>query len=266
MLGSHSEAEDAVQEAWLRVSSADTAEIENLGRWLTTVVARICLDMLRVRKARREDLGDAPEAVHHVEPDHDELLADSVGAALLVVLEKLSPTERVAFVLHDMFDMPFDEIAAIVGSTSVAARQLASRARRRVQGANPETDVDRARQREVVDAFFAASREGNLNALLAVLSPDVVLRADRTAVAASAANPRAPQYSEQLRGAESVARTFLGRAQAARPALIDGFAGAVFAPGGQLRAAIDVTVVDGKIVAIEIIAEPEQLAALQVSM
>jgi RNA polymerase sigma-70 factor (ECF subfamily) len=265
MLGSRSEAEDAVQEGWLRASRADASAIEDLGRWLTTIVARVCLDMLRARKARREDLGDTPEATDGAGPDQAELLADAVGDAILVILERLSPNERVAFVLHDMFDLQFDEVASIVGTTAVAARQLASRARRRVQNATPESDADRARQREAVEAFFAASRDGNFAALLAVLDPNVVLRPDAAAVLASRANPGAPQFAGTTRGAESVARAFVGRAQAARVALVDGIAGATFSAGGQLRSVFEVTVVAGKIVAIDLHAEPEQVRGFEIS-
>ena len=207
MLGSLSEADDAVQEAWLRLSRSDTSGVENLGGWLTTVVARVCLDMLRSRKSRREEPLDAhvPEPIvsreDGIDPEHEALLADSVGLALLVVLETLAPAERLAFVLHDMFAVPFDEIAPIVGRSPTAARQLASRARRRVQGAATVPDADLTRQREVVDAFLAASRGGDFDALLAVLDPDVVLRADRAAVPAGA--------SREVRGAAAVAEQAL---------------------------------------------------------
>src|SRR5437870_5514180 len=203
MLGSGSEADDAVQEAWLRVSRSDPSDVENLGGWLTTIVARLCLDMLRSRTARREEpldadvLGPVVGREDSTDPEREALLADAVGPALLVVLETLAPSERVAFVLHDMFDLPFDEIAPIVGRTPAAARQLASRARRRVQGAAAVPDADLTRQRAVVDAFLAASRGGDFDALLAVLDPDVVLRADGTAVQAGA--------SKEVRGAAAVA-------------------------------------------------------------
>jgi RNA polymerase sigma-70 factor (ECF subfamily) len=262
MLGSPSVADDAVQEAWLRLSRSDTSGVENLRGWLTTVVARVCLDMLRSRKARREepldeDIDiDAPFVSREdtTDAEREVLLADSLGLALLTVLETLAPAERVAFVLHDMFDLPFDEIAPVVGRSPAAARQLASRARRRVQGAPAASDVDRSRQREVVDAFLAASRGGDLNALLAVLDPDVVLRADPAAVQAGA--------SAEVRGAAAVADTFKGRAVAARPALIDGAAGAVWAPGGRPRVAFGFTITRGKIVAIDLVADPERLRTL----
>lgn len=265
MLGSRSEAEDAVQEGWIRASRADLSAVEDLGRWLTTVVARVCLDMLRARKARREDFGDAPERTDGAGPDQAELLAEAVSEAILVILERLSPNERVAFVLHDMFDLPFDEIASIVGTTPVAARQLASRARRRVQNASPESEVDHARQREAVEAFFAASRAGDLAALLAVLDPNVVLRPDAAAVLASRASAGAPQFTGTTRGAEQVARAFVGRAQAARVGLLDGIAGATFSAGGQLRSVFEVTVANGKIVAIDVHADPQQIGGFEVS-
>src|SRR6185369_3961551 len=229
MLGSTGEADDAVQEAWLRLSRTEAAGIENLGGWLTTVVARVCLDTLRSRKSRREEPleGELRPAVEHesaVDPEQEAELADNVGLALLVVLEALAPAERVAFVLHDMFDLPFEEIAPIVGRSPTAVRQLASRARRRVRGGKTSSDV--ASQRRVVDAFLAAARSGDIAGLLAVLDPDVVLRADRTAV-------RLGDVTE-LRGAEVVAANFKGKAQAARPALINGALGVVVAPQGHL--------------------------------
>ena len=257
MLGSRAEADDAVQEAWLRLSRADTGGVENLSGWLTTVTARVCLDMLRGRKARREEeLGPhVPEpAIGQESVEHDMLLADSVGAALLVVLETLEPAERLAFVLHDMFAVPFDEIAPIVGRSPAAARQLASRARRRVQGKSeiPETDV--ARQREIVDAFLAASRGGDFDALLAVLDPDVVFRADPVAVKMGGV--------AELRGAAAVAETFRGRAQAAKPALVDGAVGVAVIMGGRLRIMLRLTIAEGRIVAIDAIADPAQLREL----
>src|SRR4051812_762006 len=232
MLGSRSEADDAVQEAWLRLSRTDAGGVENLGGWLTTVVARVCLDMLRQRKSRREHPLEA-EGLHEIasgedssDPEHEIALADSVGLALLVVLETLAPAERVAFVLHDMFDLPFDEIAPIVGRTATAARQLASRARRRVQGTPAVPDADRTRRREIVEAFLAASRGGDFAALLAVLDPEVVFRADPAAMRLGGAS--------ELRGATAVANAFVGRAQSARAALIDGAVGFVVAPEGRL--------------------------------
>jgi RNA polymerase sigma factor (sigma-70 family) len=261
MLGSATEADDAVQEAWLRLSRTDTSAVTNLGGWLTTVVARVCLDMLRARKARREEpMGPQvpePMASEEHSPEHERLLADSVGLALLVVLNTLTPAERVAFVLHDMFDLPFEDIAPIVGRSPTAARQLASRARRRVQGASPVSDADRARQREVVDAFLAASRDGDFDALLAVLDPDVVFRADPVAVCMGG--------QAEIRGAPAVAATFKGRAQAAKPALVDGELGVAVDFGGRLRIVLVLTIADGKIAEINAIADPERLGQFDVT-
>ena len=258
MLGSLSEADDAVQEGWLRLSRSETSGVENLGGWLTTVVARVCLNLLRSRRARREESLDAhvPGPIvspgEGIDPEHESLLADSVGLALLVVLKTLAPAERVAFVLHDLFDLPFDEIAPIVGRSPAAARQLASRARRRVQGA-AIPDADPTRRREVVDAFLAASRGGDLAALLALLDPDVVLRADRAAERVGAA--------KEVRGAAAVADTLSGR-PGARPALVNGAAGAVWAPGGRPRVVFGFTIRRGKIVEIDLVADPERLRQL----
>ncbi|WFU08030.1 sigma-70 family RNA polymerase sigma factor [Rhizobium sp. CB3090] len=265
MLGSRTEAEDAVQEAWLRLSRADISDVENLGGWLTTVTARICLDWLRSRKSRREEplTVHVPEPVvsHEAgtgtDPEQEALLADSVGLALLVVLEKLTPAERLAFVLHDMFDMPFDDIAPIVGRTTTATRQLASRARRRVQGAPVAAEADLTRQRHVVDAFLTASRGGDLHALLAALDPDVVFRADAVAT-------RMGSLAE-IRGSTAVAETFRGRAQGALPAVINGAVGAIVVFGGQLRIALRFSVAnDGRIIGIDAMADPEQLRRLEV--
>ena len=270
MLGSSTEADDAVQEAWLRLSRSDVSRVDNLTGWLTTVVARVCLDMLRSRRARREEPLDleARDSLPEDETDteHDLVMADSLGLALLLVLETLTPAERVAFVLHDMFDMSFDEIAPIVNRSPVAARQLASRARRRVQGASSTEGADRTRHREVVDAFLAASRSGDFDALLALLDPDVVLRADPVAVEASVARQAAgaPLLAPELRGAPQVAGTFSGRAGAARLALINGVPGAVWAPGGRTRAAFLFTVANGKITSMEILYDPERIAQLDV--
>jgi len=274
MLGSPSEADDAVQEAWLRLNRSDTGGVENLRGWLTTVVARVCLDMLRSRKSRREEPldahvpGPALSREDGTDPEPEALLADAVGLALLVVLETLAPAERVAFVLHDMFDLPFDEIAPIVGRSPTAARQLASRARRRVQGAATVSDADRTRQRQVVDAFLAASRGGDFDALLAVLDPDVVLRADSAAVLASASRQEkgAPKLAPEVRGAAAVADTFSGRARFAQPALVNGAAGLVWAPGGRPRAAIAFAIMRGKIVEIDLIADAERLRQLDLTV
>jgi RNA polymerase sigma factor (sigma-70 family) len=267
MLGSVNEADDAVQESWLRLSRTDTSQVDNLRAWLTTVVARVSLDMLRSRKSRREEpLGaHVPEPIvsraDGVDPEHEALLADSVGLALLVVLETLAPAERLAFVLHDMFAVPFDEIAPIVGRSPAAARQLASRARRRVQGADAVPHVDLARQRKVVDAFLAAARGGDFDALLEVLDPDVVLRVDRGAVR--------PGESREVRGATAVAeqvRTFARLARFARPALVNGAAGFVVAPRGRPVAVAGFTVAHGKVVEIDLLADPARLRALDLTV
>jgi len=269
MLGSRAEADDAVQEAWLRLSRVDAREVENFAGWLTTVVARVCLDVLRARKTRGEQpLEDAPEPALDCNegPEQEAELADGVGIALLVVLETLAPAERVAFVLHDMFDLPFEEIAPIVGRSPIAARQLASRARRRVQGASMTPEADRARQRELVSAFLAASRGGDLVALLEVLDPDVALRADAAAVQASASRPGAPALAPVVHGAAAVADTFKGRAKAARLALIDGAVGAVFAPGGEPRVAFEFAIEDGRIVEMGLVADPLRLRQIELAM
>ena len=258
MLGSASEAEDAVQETWLRLARSDPDTIDNFGGWLTTVVARICLDQLRARKARREEpmSPDVPEPVSPETTDQEAMLSDSIGVALLVVLDTLNPAERVAFVLHDMFDLPFDEIAPIVGRSPEAARQLASRARRRVRGAAPEADTDIARRRAVVEAYLAASRNGDMAALLRVLDPDVVFRPD--AVAQRMGNVG------EVRGAERVAALFKGRAQAAKTVLIDGTVGVAVAFQGQLRIAMRVTYAGDRIAGFEALADPETLTNMEV--
>lgn len=262
MLGSVGEADDAVQEAWIRFNRADTGDVVNLGGWLTTVVGRVCLDMLRSRTSRREvSLDEHPPGSFVTDagdPEREALLTDAVGAALLVVLETLAPAERLAFVLHDLFGVPFDEIAAIVGRSPVATRQLASRARRGVQGAEPSGAADAARQREIVDAFLAASRGGNFGALLELLDPDVVLWADPVAARMGAPG--------DVRGARAVAEFFDGAARAARPALIDGAAGAAWAPGGTPRVVFGFTIADGKITAIDFLADPDHLAHLDVTI
>jgi RNA polymerase sigma factor (sigma-70 family) len=266
MLGSLSEADDAVQEAWLRLGRADTSGVENLGGWLTTTVARVCLDMLRARRSRREEPLEArlPDPVlsrdGQLDPEQQALLAEGVGLALLVVLETLAPAERLAFVLHDMFAVPFDQIGPIVGRSPAAARQLASRARRRVQGSAPPPDADLARQRAVVDAFLAAARGGDFDALLAVLDPDVVLRSDRAAL---------PGGSVVVRGAAAVARqalSFSRFAPFARPVLVNGTAGIVAVPGGRPFAVLGFTVRRGKVVEILILADPERLRRLDLSV
>jgi RNA polymerase sigma-70 factor (ECF subfamily) len=266
MLGSVSEADDALQESWLRVSRAEANGVDNPGGWLTTVVARVCLDMLRSRKSRREEpFGPhVPEPIvsseDGMDPAHEVLLADSVGLAMLVVLETLAPAERLAFVLHDMFAVPFDEIAPIVGRSPDAARKLASRARHRVQ-ATPEPDVDLAGQQEVVDAFLAAAREGDFEALVAVLDPDVVLRADRGAAI--------PGLSREVRGARAVAGgalSFASLAPFARHAVVNGAAGLIVARHGRPFSVAGFTVRGGKIVEIDILADADRLRDLDLSI
>ena len=260
MLGSTDEADDAVQEAWLRLQRTGSTGVDNLGCWLTTVVGRVCLDMLRRRGARREE----PLELHPSdpaggpEPEREAVLADSVGLALLVVLDTLTPPERVSFVLHDLFAVPFADVAAVLDRSPAAARQLASRARRRVRSAAPDAagPADARRRREVVQAFLAAAREGDFAGLLAVLDPDVVLRAD-------AAVPVLGGL-ERLSGDEAVARAFLGKAQAARAALLDGAPGAVFAADGRLRGALEFVVSGGRITAVDVVSDPVVLAALDV--
>jgi RNA polymerase sigma factor (sigma-70 family) len=264
MLGSSSEADDAVQEAWLRASRAGTDEVDNLGAWLTTIVARVCLNMLQSRKSKREEPIDValPEAVSPVHealsPEEEAVLADSVGLALLVVLDSLTPAERLAFVLHDLFAMPFDEIAPIVDRSPEATRQLASRARRRVQGADPDAEADVTRKRQIVDAFLAASREGDFEALLAVLDPEIVVRADAVTVAMGGGQA-------EVRGPRAVAEAFAGRARAAKPALVNGTPGLVWSVGGTPRVVFDFTIADGRIVAIDLIADPGTIGELDLT-
>src|SRR3954463_2104883 len=267
MVGSLAEADDAVQEAWLRLSRSDTTEIENLGGWLTTVVARVCLNMLQARKVRREE----PFGVHvpdpivsraeQTDPEQQALLADSVGLALLVVLDTLDPPERLAFVLHDMFGVPFEEIAPIVDRSPAAARQLASRARRRVRGAPAVPETDLAQQRLVVEAFLAAARAGDFDALVAVLHPDAVFRRDP--------GPRAAGSVVPVHGAEAVARQVLTRARLARfarPAIVNGAAGTVVAPGGITRAVAAFMIAEGRIVEIDVFADPERIGRLEIDV
>ena len=260
LLGSASEADDAVQEAWLRLSRSDTSEVENLSGWLTTVVARVCLDMLRSRRSRREqplalDGAFIPDAA---DPEREAMLAVSVGLAMQTVLQRLAPAERVAFVLHDVFGVSFEEIAGIVGRSPVAARQLASRARRRVQGASEPAETPATPgQQQLVDAFLAAARGGDFQALLGLLDPQVVLRADTAAVAMGVA--------PELRGAEAVAGRFSG-ARGQRAALIDGAPGLAWAPGGVPRVVFRFTFRGGRIAAIDQIADPEEIAGLSVQL
>jgi RNA polymerase sigma factor (sigma-70 family) len=266
MLGSLSEADDAVQDAWLRVSRADTSEVENLGAWLTTIVARVSLNLLRSRKTRREASLDVHvpdpviDPVDGTDPEHEALLADSVGLALLVVLETLTPPERLAFVLHDMFGVPFEQIAPIVDRSSDAARQLASRARRRVRGAAPVPDADVSAQWEVVEAFLAAAHEGNFDALLEVLDPDVVLRADGGGVT---------ELSRLVRGAETVASSATMWARVGldmHRALVNGTPGFVSLREGRPFSVGAVTISGGRIVEMDILADPERLAKLDLAV
>ncbi|MFI5634477.1 sigma-70 family RNA polymerase sigma factor [Streptomyces sp. NPDC051664] len=259
MLGSAAESDDAVQGTWLRLIRTDFGDVANLGGWLTTVVAQVSLNMLRSRETRREDPWDShlpgPTVGHDVGigPEEQAELTDSVGLALLVVLDTLSPAERLAFVLHDMFAVPFDEIAPIVELTPAATRQLASRARRRVQSTVPDPGTDMSRRREVVDAFLTASRGGDFEALLALLDPDVVLRVDPAAALSGVAGSV---------GAAAVAATFAGRASAAQPALIDGLAGAVWAPGGGPMVVIGFTIEAGRIVSIDLVSDADHLGRM----
>lgn len=264
MLGSQAEADDAVQEAWLHVAAADTTDVTNMTGWMTVVTARVCLDLLRARKRKREDAtapadDAAPAALAAAprDPEHEVALADSIGLALLVVLETLEPAERVAFVLHDMFDLPFEEIAPIVDRSPAAARQLASRARRRVQGAEP-LDPDRSRQKEIVTAFLAASKGGDFSALLAVLAPNVVLDADAEAVRRG--------HPKRIEGANEVAQNFLGKAKAARAALVDGAVGAAVIVNGKTIVALRFRFDGEAIAAIDAVLDPAALAEMDISI
>ena len=270
MLGSLTEAEDAVQETWIRLSRSDPQSIENLGGWLTTVLSRVCLGVLRSRRTHREEPlreGDEP-APELVGPEEEAVLADTMGPALVFVLETLTPSERLAFVLHDLFAVPFEDIAPIVDRSPAAARQLASRARRRVQGSDEANPGDRRRQQEVVEAFLAASRHGDFEALVTLLDPDAVLRADRAAVKSATANrdKGAPLLAPEVRGGRAVANVLVGRAQAAQLALIDGAPGAVWAPGGRPRAIFAFRVIGSTIAEIEIVTDPSVVAALHVEI
>jgi RNA polymerase sigma-70 factor, ECF subfamily len=266
MLGTVDEADDAVQEAWIKLSRSDDSKVENLGAWLTTVVSRVCLDMLRARRSRREEFVGSwmPEPVVAIDsaptPEEEALIADGVGLALYIVLETLDPAERLAFVLHDMFALPFDEIARIVGRSPEAARQLASRARRRVQGATPVPDVELAEQQKVVEAFLAAAREGDFDALLELLDPGVTLRVD--------AGPGSPLAQEAIVGVDTVlaeAQRWSALAPYSRPAIVNGVAGAVVERrGGGLFAVVAVTVVHGRITALDFVLDPRKLARVTV--
>ena len=265
MLGSMTEAEDAVQETWLRLSRAEASDIRNMGGWLTTVISRVALDMLRARKSRREDpLGPsvAEPSISQTDPggfEHEAMMADSVGLAMLVVLQQLTPAERIAFVLHDMFDLPFDDIGPIVDRTPEAARQLASRARRRVQGRPSPDEAELAGNRSIIAAFLTASRTGDLSGLLAVLAPDVVLRADTAAMQLGAMSP-------EIRGAKSVANHFAGRARSAQVGLIDDAVGVIVAPEGNLLLVLEVVIRGGKIVEISSVADKDTLANMEMTV
>jgi RNA polymerase sigma factor (sigma-70 family) len=266
IVGSATESDDALQETWLRISRADIAGVANLEGWLTTVVARVCLDALKRRTSRREELTpddprrDIAASGPGERPEDEAMLADSIGVALLVLLDALPPAERVAFVLHDMFEVPFDDIATIVGKTAEATRQLASRARRRVRGASAGHDGATRRNDELVRAFLQASRSGNFSALLALLAPGATLRADATVMAIGGAEYWQHDLQAGITGADAVARTFSGRAQAARPALIDGEPGAVWLHAGELRVAFRFTIAGDRITAIDLVADPATLA------
>jgi RNA polymerase sigma-70 factor, ECF subfamily len=273
MLGSLSEAEDAVQEAWLRLNRIETNTIENLGGWLTTVVSRVCLDMLRSRKSRREEPIGAPATESSVvlgnatDPEGEVMLADSVGVALLVVLDTLTPTERLVFVLHDLFAMPFEEIGSIVGRSSAAAKQMASRARRRVRGSATPSDAGRARQHELVEAFLKAAREGDLEGLLAILDPDAVIRID--AAARIDAPPAEAGMARELRGASTWAKQFIALSrglQYVQPALIDGSVGLIFAPRGKLSKAMIFTFTNAKVTRVEVIGDPARLREFDIAV
>ncbi|TNJ63941.1 sigma-70 family RNA polymerase sigma factor [Paenibacillus hemerocallicola] len=260
MLGSLSEAEDAVQESWLRLSRSNTGPVENLGGWLTTVVSRVCLDMLRSRKSRREEsieahLPETLESHEGIDPEREALLAEHVGLALLVVLGNLNPAERITFVLHDIFSVPFTEIAPIVGKSEAASRQLASRARRRVRGAGTAPEAGLAGQREIVDAFLAAARSGDFDTLVTALDPDVLLRDDRET-----------QDSRETRGAMALAKQVSGRAQAAQSALVNGSVGAIVAPRGSLLYVLRFTMKQGKIVEIDLISDRERIGRLDLAV
>jgi RNA polymerase sigma-70 factor (ECF subfamily) len=262
MLGSHAEADDAVQETWLRLRRNDPAEIENVGGLLTTVVGRVCLDRLRARRARPEDpvddltAGAAPAVDPGPDPVDEALLAESVGTALMVVLDRLGPAERVAFVLHDVFGVPFDDVAEILGRSSDSSRQLASRARRRLQGSTPDGRLDVARQRSVVDAFLRAARGGDFDALMQLLDPDVALVPDAAAISMGALR--------EARGAEAVAAALSGGARAATRAMVDGVAAWLWAPGGHIRGVVQFTVRDDRIVAIDVTGDAERIAGLEI--
>jgi RNA polymerase sigma-70 factor (ECF subfamily) len=274
MLGSLSEAEDAVQEAWLRLNRIDSGTVDNLGGWLTTVVSRVCLDMLRSRKSRREEPMEARAAEPIVaqgvgaDPEGEAVFADAVGVALLVVLETLTPAERLVFVLHDLFAMPFEEIAAVVGRSPAAAKQLASRARRRVRGSAVPSDAGRDRQREVVEAFLQAARAGDLEGLLAVLDPDAIIRIDAQTRMAGGAADAAP-IAREIKGAAIWAKQTISLSRGMRfvqPALIDGSVGVVFAPRGKLSRVLTFSFTNDRIARVEVIGDPARLRELRIAV
>lgn len=260
LLGSELEAEDAVQEAWLRLERTDAEAVDNLSGWLTTVVSRVCLDRLRARRARPEqhmdDDASTAASATDADPEREAVLADSIGSALLVVLERLSPGERVAFVLHDVFAMPFEDVALVVDRSPEATRQLASRARRRVQGGQVSPDLDLLRRRQLVEAFLAAARGGDFNGLLAVLDPDVALRPDQAALRMGSLR--------ETRGAAAVASALAGGAQTARLALVDGLPALVWAPGGTIRGVIEFRVADGRIVGLDVTGDAARIDELEI--
>jgi RNA polymerase sigma-70 factor (ECF subfamily) len=267
LLGSKVEAEDALQETWIKVSRADTNDIDNIVGWLTTVVARTCLDMLRSKKSRKEDFSEISEEKMTVESHEEEiLLANSMGPALLLVLEKLTPPERIAFVLHDLFDVDFEEIAKILSRSEVATRQLASRARTRIRGAKGESKKEA--DQKIVSAFLMASRSGDLQGLLQILDPNIILRADSVAIQTSTANKDrgAPQFEKEMRGSGAIAEVFKGRAVAAQAAFINDQAGATWIAGGIPRVVFAFTVVDGKITEIGVIMNQEDLSEMEVKV
>lgn len=270
MLGSFTDAEDAVQETWVRLDRVDADTIDNLGGWLTTVLSRICLGLLRTRRGHPEEpmTGDEPEPGETTGPEEETVLADSLGPALLVVLDSLGPAERLAFVLHDLFAVPFEDIAPIVDRSPAAARQLASRARRRVQGIDETRPGDRRRAQAIVEAFLAASRKGEFDTLVSLLDPEAVLRADRAAVKNASANRDrgAPLLEPEVRGGRAVAGVLVGRAAAAEIALIDGVPGAVWAPGGKPRAVFAFRVIGDQITEIEIVTDPSVVRGLKVEL
>jgi RNA polymerase sigma-70 factor (ECF subfamily) len=270
MLGSFTEAEDAVQETWMRLHRSDPESIDNLGGWLTTVLSRVCLGVLRSRQTHHEELMVADELPdpNLGGPEEEVLLADTLGPALLMVLNTLGPGERLAFVLHDLFAVPFEDIAPILDRSPAAARQLASRARRRIQGIDETDRGDRRRQQEIVEAFLAASRRGDLETLVSLLDPEAVLRADRAAVSSAAANRDrgAPLLAPEVRGGRAVATALSGRAAAAQVALIEGTPGAVWAPGGRPRAIFAFRVIGHAVTEIEIVTEPAVVRALRIEL